>query len=72
MAELADRSADFVQSLADGGRDTSRMRFVAWEREVATVQRRNAERLRNGDVHRLEAVPAYLPPTSRRPTYPLR
>ena len=62
MAELADHNAAFMEGIADDARwagehAVRRGELAVWEREVAGVGRRNADRLRAGETDELEPPP---------------
>jgi hypothetical protein len=59
MADMAEHNAEFMERIAPDEHTGRRRQFAAWERQVAMVERRNADRLRQGDVHNLESLPGH-------------
>ena len=57
LAAHAEDTAGILDQAAERGDADRRHALAQWEREVADVERRNAERLRRGDTADLEGPP---------------
>ena len=59
LAELADYDAGVMESAPRQGDGSRQRQLAAWGRAVAGVGRRNADRLRDGDIRGLESPPPH-------------
>lgn len=65
-ADTAEHYAEFIENIEGDQHAARRKNVAAWEREVAGAERRNAGRLRDGDLHNLEPLPESPSRASRR------